>query len=793
VLDRRTRLLLLAVLAVAAGVRTAWVLALDVDPRRDFHLDMTWYDLAALRLLDGALLRGADGVPTAFWPPGYPALLASAYALLGPELWVAKALNVALAVATCACVFGLAARLFGPRVGLAAAAILALLPDHVLYAPLLLSESAFMALWAALFWLLARWGASDPRSLRWIGFGALAGAATLVRGTGALFLAVPFAAWWWAERRPGPALARTLRACAGMLAVIAPWTLRNALVMGAPIAVASSVGMSFLYTHNPHAEGSATLRHAHYRSELLLPLRELPQPEREVAEMRAGLREGLAFILAHPGRELALVPQRWRELFRHGHAGLDWSRPRRAPGTRAPEAGAPPRALLGERADVAVERVADLTFYALLLFAALGVPGALAQGSAAAKALPLAVAYLLFFHGVILYGEPRYHAPLLPVLAVLAARGLASLRRARPAPLAAATALASAALAGLGCDAPAPRKGVADACREALAPLDAGFGARGPHAVTRERLDDPARPELPVWLYLPEPAGAPVPVVLFAHAWDTGDPELYRGLLEHVASRGYAVVFPQYPAGESPHAPRYEILWQGLLAAAEQRGERLDLSRLGVVGHSYGAGAAPWLLLRARRERGWGERGAFLHLLAPWYPLALSAEELAGYPADVKVLIQVFEGDTATDPRIAIDLFRALGVDEKDYLRVPALARGECRLPAPHTVPQSRGLAAADDALDERALFRLFDALAAYSFAGDAAGRAVALGRGAPEQVGMGSWRDGAPLPALVWSAAPEPAQPEERYIFRASQRAEWERYGQVPAGGASAPTPTRR
>jgi hypothetical protein len=47
----------------------------------------------------------------------------------------------------------------------------------------------------------------------------------------------------------------------------------------------------------------------------------------------------------------------------------------------------------------------------------------------------------------------------------------------------------------------------------------------------------------------------------------------------------------------------------------------------------------------------------------------------------------------------------------------------------------------------------------------------------------MGSWRDGTPLPALGWSATPSPAQPEEKYIFRASQRAEWERWGATAAG----------
>jgi len=294
--------------------------------------------------------------------------------------------------------------------------------------------------------------------------------------------------------------------------------------------------------------------------------------------------------------------------------------------------------------------------------------------------------------------------------------------------------------------------------------------------VRRERL---ASPVSPVWLFTPAETEAPLPVVVVAHAYETGDPDAYRGLIDHLVSRGNAVVFPEYMVADTQHAARYDALWQGLVAATQQRASLLDLTRLGVVGHSYGAGAAPWLLARARRDHGWGQRGAFLLLMAPFYPLGLEASELAAYPSDVKVLVLAFDDDTATDHRIGIDLFRTLGVAEKDYLRVPGLAHGACRLAAPHTVPQSTGLAARDDALDERALYRLLDALAAYAFAGDPEGRQVALGQGAPAQVDMGHWSDGSPLPRLVWSADPSPAQPEEKYIFRASQRAEWERYGE--------------
>jgi hypothetical protein len=62
---RRHRHALALVLLLAFAIRIAWILSVHVDPRHDFHFDMTFYELAALRLTDGALMRDFDGTPTA--------------------------------------------------------------------------------------------------------------------------------------------------------------------------------------------------------------------------------------------------------------------------------------------------------------------------------------------------------------------------------------------------------------------------------------------------------------------------------------------------------------------------------------------------------------------------------------------------------------------------------------------------------------------------------------------------------------------------------------------------------
>jgi 4-amino-4-deoxy-L-arabinose transferase-like glycosyltransferase len=229
------------ILAVACAVRLAWVLAAPVDPREDFLWDMTFYDLAALQLTDGALLRDLDGVATARWTPGYPLLLGGAYAIFGSDLLVGKLLNVVLATFTVAITGLLGARLFGRGPGLAAAALLALLPGYVLYAPLLLSETAFVALFTASLLLFACLDARRPETSAtgWLGFGVLLGAAILVRGAALLFLAVPALVAWRSTGSARIAARRTALAALGLAAVIAPWTLRNTVLLGAPVLLST--------------------------------------------------------------------------------------------------------------------------------------------------------------------------------------------------------------------------------------------------------------------------------------------------------------------------------------------------------------------------------------------------------------------------------------------------------------------------------------------------------------------------------------------------------------------------
>src|SRR5262249_48633802 len=151
----------------------------------------------------------------------------------------AKLANVALAAATVVVTYAIGSALGRPAVGLVGAAILALFPGWVLFAPLLLSESLFLLLSCVALWLFVRLDArSGGGAAAWLRRGVLLGVTSLVRGVGCFLLPVFASARLWegaSWRRTGRL---ALAGAAGIVVALVPWTVRNQLRLGAPILIA---------------------------------------------------------------------------------------------------------------------------------------------------------------------------------------------------------------------------------------------------------------------------------------------------------------------------------------------------------------------------------------------------------------------------------------------------------------------------------------------------------------------------------------------------------------------------
>ncbi len=192
-----------------------------------------------------------------FRPPLYPWFLAATFALPGPDLVAAAAAQAMLGALTAVLLAGIARHRFGRTAGWATGALAALAWPLLFYARELLITPLELFLVAA---LLRVWDRAGPASGpgRWAAIGALAGAAALARPN--LLSVVPAAALVAALAHGRGGARRALALVAGAALVISPITIRNRIVSGEWVLLATQGGLNLWIGNHPDSDGmTATL------------------------------------------------------------------------------------------------------------------------------------------------------------------------------------------------------------------------------------------------------------------------------------------------------------------------------------------------------------------------------------------------------------------------------------------------------------------------------------------------------------------------------------------------------
>jgi len=402
----RTLVALGTIFLVALALRALWIA--HTGTIIPWLSDPQYYHATATNIAEGrgfsvalddrGFATGPASEATAFWPPGFPLALAPFYKLFGPEPAVAKAFNAVAGALAVLPVFVIGSRLRGGACGLLAAAIYALTPALIFWTPSLFSEPLFTLGVAAT--LAIAMLARDRGSWPWLlATGFTLAATSFVRSQG-LLLVLPVAVL--VVPRPGVrAAARALVLVAAVLALcIVPWAVRNQAVMGRPYLINDNLGYNLRLSHAPYATGTS------------VPPQDLwdEQPgisfkQRERLFDTLGRRRAVSYALHHPAREAQLAVKRVLYLGESdAAASIDWSE----------SLGRTP---VGSGRDVLVA-AGDGYWYALLALAAVSL--VLVPRSREWWALWSSVAVWIALHTVFA-GEPRYHVPLVPVLACLAA------------------------------------------------------------------------------------------------------------------------------------------------------------------------------------------------------------------------------------------------------------------------------------------------------------------------------------------------------------------------------------
>ncbi|GAB4204423.1 MAG: hypothetical protein OHK0022_29560 [Roseiflexaceae bacterium] len=288
------------------GLRIGWLL---LEPHQIVFDEQVYHGLAA---------RLAAGEPFGLeiWPPGWPMVLGLAYRLFGAQPTVGMALNLLASLAVMLLVWRLAAHMLGPRGGLVALWLAALMPSFVVLNVVLGYEVWLQLLLALACWLVA------ARGWRWSTVLALAAITALAALVRPFWLALPLLlSLCIRPAGPGSRPAPLALALLGALALLLPWLVHVSLLAGRPVPVAPNGGMNLWIGNNPNATGTFMRIPASLEGPQADPL---------------ATREALAYIRAEPLRAVALLPRKlWYLLSIEGYSAT------RYPLVNHPEARVP--------------------------------------------------------------------------------------------------------------------------------------------------------------------------------------------------------------------------------------------------------------------------------------------------------------------------------------------------------------------------------------------------------------------------------------------------------------------
>ncbi len=392
--------------ALALVLRLAWVLWVDRD---GFVLnDAMMYNANAVAINEGLGFRPPQGGPSAQWPPAYSAILAGLYWMFGINPLWGEFFNAVTGAVTVVLLMLLVERVVDRRAAIVAGLMIAVLPGPILWTDLLVTETLYTGLFVLFLLVLAH---ATP-DWRWIvAIGAVIGIGGLVRGEALTWGLLPIVLFW--RELPRLELVKRIGGAALVaIVLLAPWTIRNAVVMDAFVPVATNASATLWSGHHEGATGGQTYPPESYYQQF-----DQEPPLRELQSGKALRNDAIRYMVTHPLHELQLIPLKLIHLNRGDSYALDWV-------NDAPRA-APISPINAERIGV----LADAGYYVLLTLAILGaiVLGRPFWSSRMGRVLAASFFTALFLYGFLYYGNYRYRLAYEPVMALIAAAFLVRL------------------------------------------------------------------------------------------------------------------------------------------------------------------------------------------------------------------------------------------------------------------------------------------------------------------------------------------------------------------------------
>ncbi|HEX4406565.1 MAG TPA: tetratricopeptide repeat protein [Polyangia bacterium] len=397
----------LALFVIAFTVRAIYLAEISgTEVARVLVGDATAYEAWAREIQ-----RDWIGREVFYQAPLYPYFLAALHALFGPSLFVVRLVQTVLGAASCVLLAGAGRRMFASRgVGYGAGVLLALYGPALFFTGLVHKTALDLFFTTAALYAVARVEVdAPPRRLWLILAGVSLGCLALTRENALAWL--PLLAVWFAWRRGVRALAPFLL---GAALVLGPVAARNAAVGGRPFITTSQGGVNFYLGNNADTDGTyAPLRFGHGS------FAQERQDAIELAERATGRKlapgevssywsgRALDWISAHPGDWLKLLARKWLLVW-NDHEIADSDEP-----------------IVYRDASVILRVTSLLSFGVLCPLALVGI---VATWSARRRVGVLALMLLVSAASTAAFLVfARYRAPMIPLLALFAAAGIAHL------------------------------------------------------------------------------------------------------------------------------------------------------------------------------------------------------------------------------------------------------------------------------------------------------------------------------------------------------------------------------
>ncbi len=304
---------MVATVALLSRLALALYLGVWGEPER-------WeYDVIAANIHAGAghIYDRQGFVYDAYAPPLWSYALAGLLGIPGLTRASIQIVQALLCLGTAAACGALARRLGGGDIAAVLTGLCVALQPSLLYYSVVKSDP--LPLNAFLLSLIALVGAAlieAPSQGRAIGAGLLIALATVSRGTPAI--ALPIMAILLILGRRARAVETVLTMSAAMVLGLAPWLVRNTLVLGEPL-ITSTSGENFWRGNNEHATGGVVDRNGRSLTRLAPSSDVFPPAVRAVLEtgteadrQRVFMTEAWRFIRANPADALGLFVRKMR-------------------------------------------------------------------------------------------------------------------------------------------------------------------------------------------------------------------------------------------------------------------------------------------------------------------------------------------------------------------------------------------------------------------------------------------------------------------------------------------------